>query len=103
MDSPHTLWRGLEDRGTGLIDTTTATTIAWIWILWNFITAQGAAEQLKEQLHGYCGTFTLSGVIAAWDISNKRESWKPCLADLLSVLFCRPAAAVVGIRAAHLD
>jgi hypothetical protein len=89
------------EAGTGLIDTTTA--ITWSWILWNFITARGAAEQLKEQLHGYFGTFTLSGVIAAWDISNKRESWKPCLADLLSVLFCRPAATVVGISAAHLD
>ena len=92
------------EAGTGLIDTTTA--ITWSWILWNFITAQGAAEQLEEQLHGYFGsfgTFTLSGVTAAWDISNNRESWKPCLVDLLSVLFCRPAATVVGIRAAHLD
>jgi hypothetical protein len=89
------------EAGTGLIDTTTA--ITWSWIFWNFITAQGAAEQLKEQLHGYFGTFTLSGVTAAWDISNKRESWKPGLADLLSVLFRRPAATVVGISAAHLD
>ena len=62
------------EAGTGLIDTTTA--ITWSWILWNSITAQGAAEQLKEQLHGYFGsfgTFTLSGVTAAWDISNNRE------------------------------
>ena len=25
----------------------------YLYILWNFITAQGAAEQLKEQLQGY--------------------------------------------------
>ena len=116
------------EAGTGLIDTTTA--ITWSWILWNFITAQGAAEQLKEQLHGYFGsfgTFTLSGVTAAWDISNNRElkvagPWisfhgiatptpqpsrkileEACVADLSSVLFRRPAATVVEISAARLD
>ena len=59
-----------------MIDITIA--IIWSWILWHFITGQGAAamglEQLKEQLHGYFGFFgTLSGVTVAWDISNNRE------------------------------